>query len=129
MCDLPYETHRYFIQQLADGTHIKKTFIKRFVSLMSSIQNLKKSIPKHLLETKKYNLRSVTGYNLRKIMILVKKDFVDDLVVSDALTVEYHQMEQENEWKVGVIRELAHVKFNSAELEEFTVDEMEHILF
>ena len=38
-------------------------------------------------------------------------------------------MEQENEWKVGVIRELTDVKFNSAELEEFTADEMEHILF
>ena len=62
-------------------------------------------------------------------MKLVKKASVDDLVVSDALTVEYHQMEQENEWKVGVIKELTDVKFNSAELEEFTADEMEHILF
>ena len=129
MYDLPYETHRYFIQELADGPHLKKTLIKRFLSFMTSIQKSKKSIPKLLLETIKYDVRSVTGSNLRKIAKLVKKDAVDDLVVSDALTVEYHEMKQENEWKVGIIRELTDVKFNSAELDEFTADEMEHILF
>ena len=62
-------------------------------------------------------------------MKLVKKDSVDDLVVSDAVTVKYREMEQKNEWKVKVFRELTDVKFNFAELEGFTADEMEHILF
>ena len=70
---LPFETHRYFVEPLSGGLHIKKILIKRFLSFIESIKKSKKIIPKMLLETIQHDVRCTTGSNLRKIMLLVGK--------------------------------------------------------
>ena len=83
---------------------------------------------KLLLDTIKYDVRSVTGSNLRKIMFLVNKTNINQLNIHDAQTVQYHKIRPEDTWKVSVLRELTDVKFNNLCLDGFSDEEMEEML-
>ena len=65
---------------------------------------------------------------MRKIMLLVSKTNVSKLCVNDAYKVKYHEIKQEDEWKVPVLKELTNVKYNSLDLEGFSPEELDNIL-
>jgi hypothetical protein len=118
MYDLPYE--RYFVEPLSEVRHLKNVLIKRFLSFIESIKKSSKVVIKLLLDTIKYDMRSVTGSNLRKIMFLVNKTNINQLNIHDAQTVQYHKIRPEDTWKVSVLRELTDVKFNNLCLDGFS---------
>ena len=72
--------------------HIKKTFIRCFLSFTEKIKSSKKVALKNVFNIVKHDCQSVTGSNLRNIMLLVGKTSVDDLSVEDASRVEYHEI-------------------------------------
>ena len=47
--------------------------------------------------------RSITGSNLRNIMVEVGKDDVLKLVKSDTVNLKYHPLEKDEEWKHMVL--------------------------
>ena len=89
MFDLPRESHRYFVEGLTEGPHLKSTLIKRFLSFTEQIMRSTKSALKSIFNLVKYDTQSVTGYNLRKIMLLVNKNSVDELKTTDSTEVKY----------------------------------------
>ena len=60
--------------------------------------------------------RSVTGLNLRNIMLVADKDNVKDLTKSDAVKVKYHQWNKDEEWKKHMLLELLEVRDGDLEI-------------
>ena len=76
----------------------------------------------------KNDFQSVTGSNLRKIMLLVNKYNIEDLVPEDAMKIDYCVIEDENVWRIGFVNELTDVKFGESIVDGFTQEELDIIL-
>ena len=129
MYDLPVNTHRYFIEPLVEGRHFKNTVIKRFLRFVENIQKSTKVIPKMLLHTIKLDVKSITGSNLREIMLLVNKSSIGQLNIHDADVVQYHKIKEEDTWKISVLKEITDIKFENLCLDGFSSEELEEILY
>ena len=81
-----------------------------------------------IMETSKKDVRSITGQNLKNIMLLVGKTSVDKVEKKDAENIHYHTLENEDIWKVDAIKEIIEVKSRRLEISDFDNDELEDIL-
>ena len=81
-----------------------------------------------LVETSKQDVRSVTGRNLREIMILLGKTSVNDVNKKDVEEIEYFPIDPAEKWKVNAIKEIIDVKNGVADIENFELEELETIL-
>jgi hypothetical protein len=126
--DLPLQTHRSLIEPVSHVKHVKFLLMKRFLSFLSQIKNSDKAAPKVLLECIKHDTRSITGSNLRNMLLLTDKDNINDLAVSDVEKMKYHELSENDAWRVDAILELTDVKFKQATVDGFTDDEIEEIL-
>ena len=71
--DLLYATHRHLIEPITGHSHVRLTLASRFLGFMDQIKKSQKIIPKPLLSYIQCDVRSKTGYNLRKIMLQTDK--------------------------------------------------------
>ena len=69
MMDLPYETHRSLIEPISERRHLRKTFARRFLGMICSIRKSKKPILRCLLNEIERDVRSISGRNMRMIML------------------------------------------------------------
>ena len=79
MCDLPLETHRYFIEPISGVKHLKFILIERFLGFLEQILKFRKTGPKHILKYVKHDVKSVTGSNLRNILLLTDKNTIEEI--------------------------------------------------
>ena len=128
MFDIPTESHRYFIESLTGQPHLKSTLIKRFLSFIDQINKSPKIALKKLYHTIKDDTQSVTGYNLRRIMLMVNKNDIRELSPSDATDIIYMPVPQEEKWKVDMTKEITDIKFGKQLLENFPHDDLQKIL-
>ena len=80
-----------------------------------------------LLRTIQNNVRSVTGYNLRRIMLETGKTNVDQLNDVGIENIEYHPVSAEDKWKILVIKECIDVKYGRLNIDGFSSEELEEI--
>jgi len=83
MHHLPYKRHRYFIDRISNTSHIISSLYSRFVKFVDKIELCKKYALRNLLHAIKYDCRSKTGSNLRKIMLKTGRNCVDDICIKD----------------------------------------------
>ena len=95
---------------------------------MEQIRKSKKNIPKQLLSFIKNNTRSTTGFNLRNILLLTDKYNVDELTKGDVKALKYQNVDENNAWKIKMIKEITDVQLNKLDVENFSKDELEEIL-
>ena len=110
MFDIPRESHLYLIEELTERPHLKSTLIKRFLSCTEQIMNSSKVALKCLFNILKYDTQSVTGFNLRKIMLLLEKTSIDELKPSDANEAKYFPVPNSEKWKIDLINEITDIK-------------------
>ena len=87
MLGVPRETHRFLLEPLTETTHIRTLLAKRFLGFIDQIKKSHKVAARNLLEVIKYDTQSVTGNNLRQIMLLSDKFSVNNLSPSDCSNV------------------------------------------
>jgi hypothetical protein len=85
------------------------------------------SIPKQLLNTIQNDTRSITGSNIRKILLLTSKESIEQITDFD-IEIEYAKMSDENRWRVNIIKEITDVKFGQLTINGFSEEECEEIL-
>ena len=61
-------------------------------SLTTQIETCAKFVPKHLLKSIQWDVRSTTGENLRKIMLLAGKSSIEEITLHDFKSVKYHEI-------------------------------------
>ena len=125
MFGLPWATHRCLIQPIIGEPHISKVLISRFLSFISKVVHSKKSPLHTLLSIAKHDVRSTTGSNLRKIMLLSGKTSISDL---KNVSVPYHDLPDDEAWKVEVIKELISSRHGDIQLPGWDKEEIEYIM-
>ena len=128
MFDLPYNTHRYLVEPVSGQLHLKKILIKRFLSFIRQVNRSSKILPKQLLHFIQNDTRSITGSNIRRILLLTKRTEIDDITVEDIEDIEYAELSEENCWRVNLINEITDIKFGQLEVNGFSQEEYEEIL-
>ena len=117
MWDLPWNSHRYLMEELG-GTHAKCMLYTRYVTFMQSISKHKKFPVQFLFQLTRSNLMSVTGRNIRKILDDTGQDDILRINVNELKRkIKFSSMENENQWKVAIIKELVDVKQGGMMLE------------
>ena len=79
--------------------------VKRYVSFIRNILKSSKKPLRKLIHLVKDDVRTITGSNLRRIMLWSGKDSVDQ-VFDEQVDIEYHEIEDDEVWKVEMIREV-----------------------
>ena len=102
-----------------------RILIKRYLSFIERIQKSSKFAPKQLLEIAKNDVRTTTGTNLRKIMLLSGRNNIDDLKNID---IDYNKVTKENEWRIDILKELVDIRQGDLVLHGVESDEVEKIL-
>ena len=95
--------------------------MKRFLGFLEKIEKSDKIIPKLLLSHVRQDTRSITGSNLRTILLLTEKVSVEHLSISDLQSLKYQP--SPDEWKMKLLYELLTIREMNLSLEN--LDELE----
>ena len=128
MYDLPLQTHRFFIEPISEVKHLKFVLLERFLGFLDQISKSRKTIPKHVLKYVMHDVRSVTGSNLRNILLLTEKDTIEEISIHDIKKLKYHKVTDENAWKIDLVKEITEIKNHQLSLNEFSMEEITDIL-
>ena len=128
MLDLPRETHRRLIEPLSGVKHVKLIMLKRFLSFIEQIRKSHKKATNSLLESILHDARSITGSNLRNILLMTEKSNVRDLLPHDVDKMEYHPLPEGEKWKISIIQEIIENKNGNLNINNLSDDELENTL-
>ena len=113
MWDVPYNTHRYLIEPLS-GLHAKTMVYTRFISFTKSIQKCTKYPVKYMYELIKSDTRTITGKNIRQILIETDHENILDVNINKLKrNMKFRKIPKEELWRINLIKELTDVKRNS----------------
>ena len=127
MFDLPRETHCYLIEAVSDQHHVKPILARRFLNFVNAIRTSTKHALRSLLKVVEYDTISVTGRNLRSILLQTEAQDVRKLKACD-YKIKYRNVPRNEEFRVGFIKELIDVKNNQLDVHGFNNDELDEIL-
>jgi hypothetical protein len=102
-------------------------YSKIFLNFVQAIRTSKKQALRRLLRVVECDTLSVTGRNLRSILLQTEVQNVRNLKASDIIE-KYRTPPRSEEYRVGFIKELIDVKNNQLEVNGFNCDELEEIL-
>ena len=74
------------------------------------------------------DVRSVTGSNLRNIMLLLDKSKVEEVRTEDWNNIVYFKQQNEDKWKNSLIWDIIETKAGVTDILSFDFDELELIL-
>ena len=72
-------------------------------------------------------MRSVTGHNLRQIMLETGKTDIHQLGDVKIAVIKYHPVRNEDKWKISVVQECIDVKLGKLIIDGFSVEELDEI--
>ena len=125
---LPLQAHRYFLCPISGSSHIRSILMKRFLSFAKNCEVSVKRSVRHLFKVVKNDAQSITGSNIRNILNLLNKDDFSQVVPSDTLALNYHQVENENQWRIELLKELIEIKHGELQV-DLMPDEIDHMIF
>ena len=129
MAGLPYQTHRYLIEPLLETDHMKLKLIRNYLGFIKKIRESSKPVLRLLYSLASTDVRTVTGSNLRNILLLTNKLQVANLEPSLVDTIKYHQIEDRDKWRTGLVKELIDIKHGGVYIsEEWPAGELDMIL-
>ena len=109
MADLPFQTHRYLLKPLV-GSHWKIELIRGYLGFIKRIKNPSKGVLKQLYKLASQDVRTVTGSNLRNILMMTSILNIDQLEPNVVTTIDYHPVKDNNIWRVNMMNELIDIK-------------------
>ena len=101
--------------------------IRRFLSFIQAVRNSKKEVLRHVLQVIEHDALSVTGRNLRSILIKTGLHDIKSLKAADYKT-KYREVPDSEEYRVGYIEELINIQHSKVEVPGLEVDELQEIL-
>ena len=109
---LPRQAHRYFIEPLSGGRHIKFLLYERFIKFVKSLESSTKRVLRKTIHTLKRECRSTTGRNMRNLMRLTGNTSVDDLEIGCTRGLVYNEIPDGEEWKLNFAKDLITMNFD-----------------
>ena len=135
MWDLPYATHKYFIEPLG-GQHALTMMIIRYIKFLHSIKKSQKIAAQYLLGKVLRNCNTLTGRNVRYVLDKTSADDIFKINLTNVKkSIKFSEIPQHDRWRLNFVKELVNLKNENLELEEdendennFTTEELEEIL-
>ena len=127
MFKLPMNTHKYLIESITKSPHLKFVLLKRFLGFLDKIRKGKKTKLRHILKFVENDCQSVTGLNLRNILLLTDKHKIEDLCQSDIFHLTYRPIPENERWRPSLLEELLEIRDEQQDLFQFDkqhVDDM-----
>ena len=124
---LPWATHRSLIEPLTGTKHVCRILVKRYLSFIEKIEKSGKTSLKLLLSLVRSDVRTVTGHNLRSIMMITGKNNIDELE-SSTVDFNYHKLGETEEWKGNMVQELIDMRSGGLVVPGMEFGEIEQIL-
>ena len=129
MLNLNRCTHRYFIEPLSGTKHIKFSLIQRFINFTQKIYSSIKTPLKTLYKSIRNDCRSITGKNLRNIMLLLEVNNIDSINRNSMQKIKYHEAsDNEKRCRINMVKELIEVKRRKLHVANFNTGEVDEIL-
>ena len=119
MLGLPLATHRNLIEPVSGRRHLRRALLKRFLMMVERLRMTKKPVIQVLLCVTERNYLSITGSNLRGIMIESGRSSIDDLNPWIVEEIEYCPLPVEDRW----IREAVTALLEALQTQTLSEDE------
>ena len=72
--------------------------------MLQSIRRSAKPILRTILAVTENNTNSVTGRNLRSIMLLTGRDSISEITPLDAGIIQYHTLDDDEGWRIEFLK-------------------------
>ena len=89
---------------------MKIRLISNYLRFIQSVKDSSKPVLKQLYNLTKDDVRTTTGSNLRNILLLTNQLHVDDLYPGLVENIQYHQIEENELWRISMVKELLDLK-------------------
>ena len=116
--DLPYETHRYFFEAVTAMQHPSLIIKRRFVNFLKMINQSNKVAPKVLFQHVKNDVRSVTGSNIRCLLLEFDEGNLND-VEPKLKSHILHPVPELEDWRIGLLFDAINNVEDSCFIEDF----------
>ena len=124
MFGLPRETHQYFVEAVSGRPHLKTLLIERFLNFITQIRKSNKNALRNVLKMVENDTRSITGSNLREILLLTDKNDIYDLCKEDGKLITYKEVPEAELWRIESLKELIDVRWGRSEFTEKEIEQM-----
>ena len=125
--NLPYPTHRNLLPVISKVKPLRLTLAKRFLVFIEKLRNSKKPVLRQMISLVENNVNTVTGRNLRRILLLTNRPTIQHLRPSDLDTVCLHG--EPELWRVLAVKEILDIRDGDLQLPAgWHYEEMEAIL-
>ena len=126
MLKLPRETHCYLLEPISDQYHMRSLIASRFLGFVSSIRNSKKVALRNLLKVLEHDSRSVTGRNLRRLLLQCDENDVRNLTPNHGIH-EFRVTPEDEKYRVEFIINLMELRENMYST-DISINEIENNL-
>ena len=110
MYRLDRQTHRYLIEPVSEMEHLKCSIQKRFVAFTEKLSNSPKHTVRYINRKIGKDCRSITGANLRRIMLECDTESFNRPTRSEISRKGFEATPAGEEWRASMIRELIAVR-------------------
>ena len=108
---LPVQTHCWIIENISGGCHLKQMLFRRFVKFVGSIDENRRNGVRALLNITKNNVQSVTGGNLRRILLETDIKVVPGQTKPSMLQCHtVYKTPEDKEWLIPLLTSLLEIR-------------------
>ena len=101
--ELPLPTHRYLLNDLVNGDHLKKMIIKRFIKFSLNIDSSKNP---HVAVLHKYQSKDWRSTYGRNCMNICREAGVTNISKVDMHNIKVNPVPPGEEWRVGLLKDI-----------------------
>ena len=129
MFSLPRTTHRYLIEPISCREHIIFSIWRRFLKFTKCLAHNRKSVLRNIFEIVKRDCQSITGRNLRNIMLKTDLDVYSNEKLKPGFKINapYQPIPDSETWRIQVVKEILDVELGATTIENFSKEELDII--
>ena len=122
--DLPYATHKRYLESLTEVPHIQSTLHSRYLGFISNLNESKKPHLQMLFHLCHRNHLSNTGRNISYLQDQYEAETLQDLIRKKQAIKKFrvYPLNEGEVWKIGIIEELSLCKRGCLEIDMEKVD-------
>ena len=128
MLSFPRETHRYLIEPLSGRQHIIFSIRKRFLKFANCIAHSHKKVLRSVFKSVQLDCRSVTGRNLRNIMLSTNQDVYND-PINVRFNSPYNEITPGELWRISLLQEILEAKHGNLKVDNFLKKELDELVW
>ena len=110
---LPYNAHRYLLEPVTNTRHIITSLYSRYINFVDKLYSSKKSAVRNLFNVVRNDCRSITGSNLRRIMLKTNRNCVEEINMNDINNLVYQNTPNGCEWAINMVNDISNLVYQN----------------